>query len=84
MSRGGDVLHVLSRTDVVCDRLARFYHWGDRSSLRTALDVAWSGAIDMKAIHEWSQGEGAAGKFEEFHRRYDREQRIDNELSIDT
>ncbi|MDH2908494.1 MAG: hypothetical protein PXZ07_00080 [Candidatus Eremiobacteraeota bacterium] len=71
--RGDHVLHVLSRTDSVCDRLAAFYHWGDRSSLRTALDVARSGEIDLKSVASWSEREGASEKFAEFVRRYHEE-----------
>jgi hypothetical protein len=68
--RGPELLHVLSRTDVVCDRLARFYHWADRSALRTALDVAHSGEIDLSKIEAWSKNEGAIAKFKEFSDRY--------------
>jgi hypothetical protein len=66
--RGGQILHVLTRTDCVRDRLAAFFHWNDRSSLATACDVASSGNIDMDAIRTWSGGEGAAEKFREFER----------------
>jgi hypothetical protein len=73
--RGRFLLHVLSRTDSTRDRLAAFYHWGDRSSLRTALDVAQSGAIDLEKIERWSESEGASDKFAEFVRRYREERR---------
>jgi hypothetical protein len=71
--RGPEILHILSRTDVVCDRLARFYHWADRSALRTALDVAASGDIDLVKIGRWSKGEYAIEKFQEFADRYKKE-----------
>ena len=67
--RDGQVLFVLSRTDSVRDRLAAFFHWDDRSSLRIALLVARSGPIDLEAIRAWSAREGAAAKFAEFERR---------------
>lgn len=70
IKRGAETLHVLSRTDVVCDRLAAFFHWDDRSSLRTALDVAESGEIDLTKVAQWSRKEGASEKFDEFQARY--------------
>ena len=75
IEQGESVLHVLSRTDSVRDRLAAFYHWSDRSSLRTALDVARSGEIDLEKIATWSEREGAREKFAEFTRRFDEERR---------
>jgi len=48
------MLHVLSRTDSVRDRLAGFYHWDDRSGLRVALDVAMGGPIDLETVERWS------------------------------
>jgi len=64
--RAGEILHVYSRTDCVRDRLAAYYHWADRSSLRVALLVAGSGPIDLEAIESWSEREGSRTKFEEF------------------
>jgi len=68
--RGRQTLYVISRTDCVRDRLSAFYHWGDRSSLRTALAVARSGSIDLRAIERWSTEEGAREKFQEFKALY--------------
>lgn len=67
--RGVEILHVISRTDTVRDRLAAFYHWKDRSSLRTALDVASSGPIDLDVIERWSTEENAIEQFREFAQR---------------
>lgn len=64
--RRDQVLYVISRSDCVCDRLAWFYHYSDRTSLATALSVAESGAIDLEQIRSWSEREGAAAKFQEF------------------
>lgn len=64
--RGIETLHVLHRADVVRDRLAAFYHWDDRSALRTAVDVALTGPLDLDAIRAWSGAEGASDKFDEF------------------
>jgi hypothetical protein len=66
--RDEEVLYVYSRTDCVRDRLAAYYHWVDRSSLRVALLVAKSGPIDLAAIESWSEREGARAKFDEFSR----------------
>jgi len=66
--RGEEVLNVLSRTDCVRDRLTAFYHWDDRSSLRTALVVATSGEIDFDKIARWSKSESSVDKFNEFAR----------------
>jgi hypothetical protein len=64
--RGGRLLHVVSRTDCVRDRLAAWYFWGDGGSLYVACDVAKSGQVDMAAIRAWSAREGEETKFEEF------------------
>lgn len=66
--RGGQILYVISRTDSVRDRLAGFFHWNDRNSLRIALLVAKSGPIDLERIRNWSARERAAEKFAEFER----------------
>jgi len=67
--RDDQVLHIISRTDSVRDRLAAFFHWSDRSALVTALGVAESGDIDLAAIKAWSEREGEADKFREFSDR---------------
>jgi hypothetical protein len=67
--RNDGLLHVISRTDCVRDRLAAFYHWDDRSSLVTATAVAQSGSIDLDLIRQWSTREGEATKFGEFERQ---------------
>ncbi|MEO6912554.1 MAG: hypothetical protein ABI182_00860 [Candidatus Baltobacteraceae bacterium] len=71
--RNDEVLYILTRTDSVCDRLAGFYHWSDRSALRTALDVALSGPIDIERIERWSVGERSLEKYDEFRERFARE-----------
>jgi hypothetical protein len=62
---GGRVL-ALSATDCCRDRLAAFYHWNDRQSLRSAVLVALENRVRMTAIREWSRGEDALPAFEEF------------------
>jgi hypothetical protein len=64
----------LSPTDSCRDRLAAFYHWSDRQSLRSAVEIALRARVNMAAIRRWSEREGAPDKFEEFreevsHRR---------------
>lgn len=68
--RKSEILHVLTRADTICLCLAKYFHWGDRSSLRTALDVAQSGDFDLKRVERWSRNEGALEKIDEFLTRY--------------
>jgi len=65
---GEDTLHVLTRTDCVRDRLSAFYHWNDRSSLRSACVVAASGTVDFDVIRDWSLRENSSSKYAEFLR----------------
>lgn len=71
VERGGLLLHIITPTDSVRDRLAAFLHWGDRASLETALAVARAQRqrIDLKLIEDWSRREGGEAKFEEFKRK---------------
>lgn len=62
-------IRLLSPTDSVKDRLAAFYHWGDRQSLEQALLVARSRAIDLENVERWSIREGKQDEFEAFKRR---------------
>lgn len=64
--RHDEQLHVLNRTDCVRDRLAGFYFYADRSSLRSAVAVARSGAIDIDCIRTWSERERELARFEDF------------------
>jgi hypothetical protein len=65
----------LSATDCCRDRLAAFYHWNDRQSLRNAVLVAQKNRVRMAAIEEWSRREGAAAGFEEFRAELGRARR---------
>ena len=56
-------LRIISPTDCVKDRLAAYYHWGDRQCLAQAQLVARGHTIDIGEIERWSIGEG---KFDEF------------------
>lgn len=62
---GGTTL-VLSATDACRDRLAAFYHWADRQSLRVAVAIAVANRVNLTVIRRWSEREGAEAKFEEF------------------
>jgi hypothetical protein len=59
-------LRVISPTDCVKDRLAAYYHFGDRQALTQASMVASQNQVDIKEIRRWSKGEGQPGKFKEF------------------
>jgi hypothetical protein len=61
-------LRLLSPTDCVKDRLAAFYHWNDRPSLRQALLVCRDQVVDMEEIRRWSRHEGMSEKFAFFRR----------------
>ncbi len=60
------ILHILTRTDCVRDRLMWFYTDNDRSALSAAIGVAESGAIDRDAIRAWSAREGFDSQCEYF------------------
>ncbi|MBZ0172181.1 MAG: hypothetical protein K8E66_07370 [Phycisphaerales bacterium] len=66
--RGGQRMLALSATDCCRDRLAAFYHWNDRQSLRSAVLVALRNRVRMSTIEEWSRREGAADGFAAFRR----------------
>ena len=57
---------VLSATDSCRDRLAAFYHWNDRQSLITAVQIARHRKVNLKGIRAWSERENASDKFLEF------------------
>lgn len=57
---------ILSATDSCRDRLAAFYHWGDRQSLRVAVRIAVAHRVSLATIRLWSIEEGFLAGFEEF------------------
>jgi hypothetical protein len=65
-TRGRARALALSATDSCRDRLAAFYHWGDRQSLAVAVEIARRHRVGVAAIGRWSRSEGAADLFEEF------------------
>jgi hypothetical protein len=62
----GAVVPALSATDSCRDRLAAFYHWADRSSLRAAVAIARRHPVDQHRIRAWSESEGARRGYGEF------------------
>lgn len=64
--REAELLHILSRTDCIRDRLMWFYTRNDRSSLAAAIGVAQSGEIDIDRLRDWSNREGFGTRFEVF------------------
>lgn len=66
---GTGIVRVISPTDSVKDRLAAFYHWGDKQSLEQALLISKSNAIDIKNVELWSIREGKKTEFSEYERR---------------
>lgn len=66
-TRSGTTL-ALSATDSCRDRLAAFYHWADRQSLRTAVEIAARKRVNFRAMEAWSLREGHSEDFSEFLR----------------
>jgi hypothetical protein len=67
-ARAGARLLSLSPTDCCRDRLAAFYHWKDRQSLRVAVAVAARHRVEVGVIRRWSEQESHVNEFEEFRR----------------
>ena len=57
---------MLSATDSCRDRLAAFYHWGDRQSLAVAAWIAARNRVNLATLRRWSAAEGATEGFEQF------------------
>ena len=58
------LLRIISPTDCVKDRLAGYYHWGDRQSLSQAVLVSHDQKVDLEEIRRWSESEGKLDEFE--------------------
>ena len=59
------VLRLITPTDCVKDRLAWYYHFGDRQCLAQAILVSRDHKVNLREIRRWSE---AAGKRLEFER----------------
>jgi hypothetical protein len=67
VTQRSEILHVLTPTDSVRDRLLWYYlQPTDRSSLRAAVGVAKREVVDLRAIAKWSSREGFDARFREF------------------
>lgn len=66
------LLHIISPTDCVRDRLAWYLFNNDHSSLQQALGVALAQPIDLQAVESWCTREGEPGKFRIFKERLER------------
>lgn len=66
--RGERVLHVLTATDSVRDRLAAYLFWKDFSGLDQALAVARAQRelVDLAAVEAWCLREGHPQRFRDF------------------
>jgi hypothetical protein len=52
------------KSDSVKDRLAAYYHWGDRQCLEQAIMVAKDQDINLEEVRRWSKKEGKQKDFE--------------------
>ena len=66
LRREGQVLHVLTATDCVRDRLAAAIHWNDVASIRQAAAVAKRHAVDMETVRSWCEAEEGTRVFANF------------------
>lgn len=57
------ILTIISPTDCVKDRLAAYYHWGDRQCLEQAILVARENEVDFSELERWSLAEGMIEEF---------------------
>lgn len=66
---GGGVIHILSPTQMVMDRLAAYFHWHDPQSLEQALWIARDHTLDLQELKEWAEAENSPDQFAIFLRR---------------
>lgn len=67
------ILHILSPTDCVRDRLAAFLWWNDFSALEQALAVTVRQGVDQNLVQAWCQREGKPEKYAIYRDRLARE-----------
>jgi hypothetical protein len=67
-------LIVISPTDCVKDRLAAYYHWGDRQCLSQAILVANLQKVNLEEIKRWSTAEGMLKEFTEIQALFPKQQ----------
>ena len=73
IKKGGRTLKLLSVTDCVKDRLAAYYHWGDRQALEQAILVCRGNKVDLKEVERWSKNEGMSNKYRLFKQYLERQ-----------
>lgn len=73
IKKGGRTLKLLSVTDCIKDRLAAFYHWGDRQALEQAVLVCRDNPVEFKEVERWSKNEGMSDKYRKFKEYLERE-----------
>jgi len=78
-SVAGFRLRMFSPTDCVKDRLAAFFHWGDRQGLEQAVLVCLARRVNMREVGRWSRAEGMEQQFLQFRRELARRRRMRNE-----
>lgn len=64
-------LRIISPTDCVKDRLATYYHWGDRQALEQARLVAKDNKINLTELERWSKVEGKLSIFQELKKWFE-------------
>ncbi len=64
--REQELLHIISPTDCVRDRLSAAIHWNDESSLMQAVAVAKEHDVDLGLIQKWCEREGGTRQFSRF------------------
>ncbi len=62
LTRRGPI-RIISPTFSVMDRLAQYFHWGDRSALDQALAVSRNCQVDFQKIKNWAVNEGMGDRF---------------------
>ena len=63
---GGARILSLSATDACRDRLAAFYHWGDRQALAAAVAIASRSTVRLAKVRQWSENEGHGARYASF------------------
>lgn len=71
LSLSTGTIRIISPTDSVKDRLAAYFHWGDRQGLAQAVLVAKTNSIDLESVKAWSIREGKEKEYKDFHERLD-------------
>lgn len=65
------MLHILTPTDCVRDRLAWFIYHNDFSGMSQAVEVASRQQVDLDLVKKWCDREGAPTKYEIFKANLD-------------